>query len=118
MTSVSIDPCFDTDGCEMPHCCGIICGTLTNISLTYYAPFAFETATTHGFLEGVAIGSSDDSQVLVLVPIIQVPNAVVTYDYNSCNYTTCPQVAGNLYRFDGMFTVPTTAVTTVVTELV
>lgn len=116
MTDISIGPCFDTDGCEMPNCCGIKSGTLTNISLTYIASIPFQTATTHGFLEGVAIGSSEN-QILVPLPTIQVPNAVVTYDYNSCHYTTCPQVAGNKYRFDGMFTVPTTAVTTLVNEL-
>ncbi|XP_037050600.1 uncharacterized protein LOC119084635 [Bradysia coprophila] len=111
VTDITIGPCFDNWGCKMPNCCGIISGKLTNISLTYIASIASTTATTHGFLVGLAAGSAEN-QVFVPVENIQVPNAVVTYDYDSCRYTTCPQAVGNTYRFDGMFTVPTTAVTT------
>lgn len=111
---ISIGPCYDTPGCTIPTCCGIISGKLTNISLTYVSSIPMTTGTTHGYLIGAGIGPTNNQLQIEMPRKVQVPNAVVAYDYNSCAHTVCPQVIGNTYRFDGIFTVPTTAVTTVV----
>lgn len=100
----------------MPDCCGFTSGRLTNISLTYVAPFDMEEATTHGYIVGATVGDVKSPLIYVPVPTTQVPNLAVTYDYESCNWTFCPQKKGKVYRFDGLFTIPTTAVTTLVNE--
>ncbi|KAJ6646004.1 hypothetical protein Bhyg_01213 [Pseudolycoriella hygida] len=111
VTKISIGPCFDTPGCAMPECCGIMSGTLTNISLTYVASINMASGTTHGYIVGLGVGSAVN-QIQIPIPVTQVPNVAVTYDYNSCHYTQCPQEIGQTYRFDGIFTVPTTALST------
>lgn len=73
-----------------------------------------EEATTHGYIVGASVGDMKNPLIHVPIPTTQVPNMVVTYDYESCNWTPCPQKTGKVYRFDGLFTIPTTALTTLV----
>ncbi|KAG4074568.1 hypothetical protein HA402_009702 [Bradysia odoriphaga] len=112
--SVSIGPCLDSPGCSMPDCCGFTSGRLTNISIIYVAPIDMVEATTHGYIVGASVGDMTNPLIHVPLPTTQVPNLAVTYDYESCNWTPCPQKAGKVYRFDGLFTIPTTALTTLV----
>lgn len=73
--------CYDMPGCKMPECCSVKSGTFTNISLTYIASTPMTTGTTHGYLVGLGVGPSE-KQLSLPIPVTQVPNLAVPYDYN------------------------------------
>jgi len=106
-------PCFNTPGCKIPDCCGIIAGRESVFKIIYYATVPFTNGTFNGNLGGFALGP-DGNQIEINLPIdIVVPPTLAGYGHNLCAQTKCPQRVGQRYEL----TIPFRFVTTVLTTL-
>ncbi|XP_037041877.1 uncharacterized protein LOC119078451 [Bradysia coprophila] len=105
-------PCYDTPGCKIPDCCGMVTGTQSNFGIKYNATVPMTSGTFHGQLGGVGIGNTDRKQIGVGIPSVTIPGAIASYETDACDSTECPQEVGNTYTFDMDFKFPTSALTT------
>lgn len=112
-------PCFNTPGCKIPRCCGIISGRDSLYRIEYEAEVPIKNGTFNGNLGGVAIGKAvegceDKFFALPLPAQILVPTILPTYSRNLWEQTILPQKIGGKYRLDIPFRFITTALSTFV----
>ncbi|KAJ6631763.1 hypothetical protein Bhyg_17002 [Pseudolycoriella hygida] len=106
-------PCYDTPGCEVPNCCGMVSGTKSIFGMTYNATVPMKSGTFHGQLGGAGIGdTATGSKIGVGLPSLTIPGALASYEASACESTQCPQVVGETYTFNTTFKFPTSALTT------
>lgn len=113
LVKASVGPCYDTPGCKLPSCCGVISGVQSQISITYKASRPLNNGKAEAFFSALGIGSVD-SELFIRIPSIKVPYIMATYYSDLCRYTKCPQVSVNTYTVTAPFKFITKALTTLV----
>lgn len=117
----TLGPCCDTPGCELPYCCGVISGRLTNLSFTYVASIPMTSGTRYGEIDSVGVGVGPvNNQIEDPLDLVAIESShlTVSFDEVACHHTVCPQEVGKVYRHDGTFTVSTPVQTTVVRAVI
>jgi len=108
-------PCYCTEQCQIPHCCGIISGRNSTFKIEYEAVTEFEGGIFNGNLGGFGLGPESDGRncTPITLPIqITVPNFLPGYSHDLCKQTICPQKRGEIHTLTIPFRFITTAITT------
>ena len=122
-----IGPCYNTPGCVLPECCGLVAGLSYNSSLTYKAIIDVTNGTFQAAFDNITVTTPTDDPLSVFVPLnVQAPQALFSvleentdFCYNPPNFTSnvCPQTVGTEYTYTAFGTVPLVAGLTSVNNL-
>ena len=98
----SVANCYNTPGCVLPQCCGIIAGNLSALQVSFTSPLSINSGTAITYLSGVTLTSNQNDPLIHITrsPLdVLPPGQVLGQDTNVCDHTLCPQTAGVQYTY-------------------